>query len=218
MDKVKFELHTPQVVTLKSTGRIVDGNYGQQTYYTLQDGRAMYLDLGPAEQINQLGVRPGESIAICKRGKGAWEVALTPATERMRAARFGRQIPPDADESQVGRQVRQTLENISEGRPPAAPRPQAVPDQIARRLDSHPGAGVSVPAPGQAAYVASHSITANNNNPLVTEANNLVDVYAAVLDRALTMYQGRIKPDEIRSIVLSAYIQQGKQRGSSYAA
>ena len=35
----------------------------------------------------------------------------------------------------------------------------------------------------------------------------LVDAYALVLERALTTYQGRIKPDEVRSLLLSAYIQ-----------
>jgi hypothetical protein len=42
---------------------------------------------------------------------------------------------------------------------------------------------------------------------LVDEANALVDAYAAVLNRALATYEGRIKPDEVRSILLSAYIQ-----------
>jgi hypothetical protein len=47
---------------------------------------------------------------------------------------------------------------------------------------------------------------------LVDEANALVDAYAQVLDRALTTYQGRVKPDEVRSLLLSAYIGR-QQRG-----
>ena len=39
------------------------------------------------------------------------------------------------------------------------------------------------------------------------EANALVDAYATVLERALSTYLGRVKHDEVRSIVLSAYIQ-----------
>jgi len=42
---------------------------------------------------------------------------------------------------------------------------------------------------------------------LVQEADALVDAFALVLERALTTYQGRIKPDEVRSLLLSAYIQ-----------
>jgi hypothetical protein len=51
---------------------------------------------------------------------------------------------------------------------------------------------------------------ATPNNPrslLVQEADALVDAYALVLERALTTYQGRIKPDEVHSLLLSAYIQ-----------
>jgi hypothetical protein len=42
---------------------------------------------------------------------------------------------------------------------------------------------------------------------LVSEANGLVDAYAEVLDRALTTYQGRVKPEEVRALLISAYIQ-----------
>jgi hypothetical protein len=60
-------------------------------------------------------------------------------------------------------------------------------------------------------------------SPLVKEADALVDAYPQVLERALTTYQGRIKPDEVRSLLLSAYIQrrqlstfeQGKTRGGA---
>lgn len=49
--------------------------------------------------------------------------------------------------------------------------------------------------------------TAAGSGLLVEEANQIVGAYATVLERALTTYQGRIKPDEVRSILLSAYIQ-----------
>jgi hypothetical protein len=45
---------------------------------------------------------------------------------------------------------------------------------------------------------------------LVDEANSLVDAYAQVLDRTLTTYQGRIKPEEARSLLVTAYIQRSK--------
>lgn len=50
-------------------------------------------------------------------------------------------------------------------------------------------------------------------DPLVAEANSLVDAFAVVMDRALRKYEGRIKPDEIRSLLLSAYIQRSKGGG-----
>jgi hypothetical protein len=45
---------------------------------------------------------------------------------------------------------------------------------------------------------------------LVDEANALVDSFAQVLERSLTLYQGRIKPEEVKSLLISAYIQRQK--------
>jgi hypothetical protein len=45
---------------------------------------------------------------------------------------------------------------------------------------------------------------------LVDEANVLVDSFAQVLERSLTLYQGRIKPEEVKSLLISAYIQRQK--------
>jgi hypothetical protein len=45
---------------------------------------------------------------------------------------------------------------------------------------------------------------------LIDEANALVDAYATVLERALTTYSGRVKPEEARALLISAYIQRQK--------
>jgi hypothetical protein len=45
---------------------------------------------------------------------------------------------------------------------------------------------------------------------LVEEANSLVDSFAAVLEHALTNYQGRIKPEEAKALLITAYIQRNK--------
>ena len=45
---------------------------------------------------------------------------------------------------------------------------------------------------------------------LVDEANLLVDSFAQVLERSLTLYQGRIKPEEVKALLISAYIQRQK--------
>jgi hypothetical protein len=45
---------------------------------------------------------------------------------------------------------------------------------------------------------------------LINEANALVDAYAEVLARTLTKHEGRIKPDEARSLLITAYIQRSK--------
>jgi len=51
---------------------------------------------------------------------------------------------------------------------------------------------------------------ATSSSSVLDEANSLVDTYAAVLERALHTYQGRVKPDEVRALLVTAYIQRGK--------
>jgi hypothetical protein len=45
---------------------------------------------------------------------------------------------------------------------------------------------------------------------LIEETHALVDAYAQILERTLTTYQGRIKPEEARSLLVTAYIQRSK--------
>lgn len=85
--------------------------------------------------------------------------------------------------------------------------------EIARVAGEQPNGTFAVPALPEAAATPKPPASATAATPngarslLVQEADALVDAYAQVLDRALTTYQGRIKPDEIRSLLLSAYIQ-----------
>ena len=44
----------------------------------------------------------------------------------------------------------------------------------------------------------------------VEEANSLFDGFAAVLDHALTQYQGRIKPEEAKALPITAHIQRSR--------
>jgi hypothetical protein len=206
MDKIRFELHVPQEVTLQSAGKIVDGQYGQQTMYRLQDGRVMYLDLAVSQKLNVLDVQPGETVGICKRGKGVWDVWLSAATEQMRSAR--------GDRNQLERQLSGSITEANERRYGTLSVPKIGPQPV-----NGSGAGATNTRPDAAPATVNHQNGLNNtrhSNSLVDEANALVDAYAAVLARALDLHQGRIKPDEVRSIVLSAYIQQGK--AAKYAA
>jgi hypothetical protein len=200
MDKVKFQPNIPEQVTLRhSSGKIVDGRFGEQVYYSLADGRCMYLDLGVAQKLNVLEVQAGESLNICKRGGGIWDVWLSPETEKMRAAR---------DVGSVEERLRASVGQACETRYATLKVPTPI----------NTGASVTAPAPAQGTAVSSsHQNTGNvSTDALVDEANILVDAFAEVLDRALTTYQGRIKPDDVRSLLLSAYIT--KSKGAKYAA
>lgn len=65
------------------------------------------------------------------------------------------------------------------------------------------------PASAAASNGADHRKTAGAL--LIEETNALVDAYAQILDRTLNTYQGRIKPEEARSLLVTAYIQRSKQ-------
>lgn len=71
MDKVTFTPNVPVSVALKfPEGRQVEGRFGDQMYYSLVDGRAMYLDMPVAAKINALEVKARETFIICKRHSG----------------------------------------------------------------------------------------------------------------------------------------------------
>jgi hypothetical protein len=88
---------------------------------------------------------------------------------------------------------------------------------VARLLGEQPNGTFVVPMPPASAIAPTGD--APRHPPLrpslVEEANSLVDSFAAVLDHALTRYQGRIKPEEAKALLITAYIQRSK---SSFAA
>ncbi len=70
-EKLVFVPNVQQAIALKwPDGKIVSGQYGDQMYYTLSDGRSMYLNLDVAAKINMLEIRPNEQFFICKRWNG----------------------------------------------------------------------------------------------------------------------------------------------------
>jgi hypothetical protein len=187
-EKVTFPPNEPVTVTLQyPAGKIISGNFGEQVMWGLADGRVMFLDLAVAQKINHLDPQQGESFVIARRWNGqkgskvVWDVWLSPETEKTRAAR---EVPG------IERELRQSIAAANQRRYATlevpkleTPRPMAV-----------------APTPQQPPP-----------QTLVDEANYLVDAFAEVLERALENYQGRIKPEEVRSLFLSAYINQSRK-------
>lgn len=86
--------------------------------------------------------------------------------------------------------------------------------EVARIPGEQANGTFAVPAVPAAAGVSPNGATrkppARVHALLVDEANSLVDAYAQVLERTLNTYQGRIKPEEARSLLVTAYIQRSK--------
>ena len=81
--------------------------------------------------------------------------------------------------------------------------------KIERVAGEQPNGTFAVPALSKPPASAATS-TGGIRHSLVEEANALVDDFAVVLQHALDRHQGRIKPEDARTLLITAYIQRGK--------
>ena len=224
-EKIELNPNEPVTLTLKyGTGKMMpDNGFGPSVMYSTVDNRVLFLDLATSQKVNNLGVQPGESITICKQcRKGQpreYVVSLSVGTERGRAWKEseGHAGTPPAPPSDLEAQMQGTLDNIREGKPPAAPRPQPMPPAIARKLDSHPqeqlGTGTNGPVAMPARPAAQQPVAFLT--ALTADTNALVDVYAACLQHA-SQHGVVVKPEDVRSLLQTVYI--NRTKGASYAA
>lgn len=217
-EKLKLEPNVPVQIALKfATGRICDSQYGdeKQAFFTLVDGRTIYLSLGVANSINNLQLKPQEPFMICKYWNGQKghpariNVWLTPEGERSRADHampHSQAIPAADPPSMLERQLAASIaeaqsardgQNLLTRRPPASSEATHGPVPVTRPA--------SAAAPPWAAV-------------LEAKANALVDVYAACLEHGLSKHGGRVKPEEIRAMLTTVYIAMTKNGASSHAA
>lgn len=204
-DKVAFEPNIPVELSLAfPQGKIVDGRFGQQVMYALDfpAGSIMFLDLAVSQKITGLDIQPGERFFVCKRPKNGqtparWDLWLSPATEQMRAHKLVDSFVPPEPPSMLERQLAASIHEAQQTRKG----PQSQPAMAAQARGNGTTGPVPMPKPvTQASPIAG----------LVAETNALVDAFAEVMERTLRQYEGRIKPEEVRSLLLSAYIQRGK--------
>lgn len=71
MEKLILQPNIPECIALKfADGKLSEGRYGDQMFYTLLDGRGWYADMDVAAKINMLELRPREPFYVCKRMSG----------------------------------------------------------------------------------------------------------------------------------------------------
>ena len=64
---LRFNTNAPVEIALQwDDGKRVDGRYGEQVMFTLDDNRVMYVPPVVAKQIRDLGIRAREIFEICK--------------------------------------------------------------------------------------------------------------------------------------------------------
>jgi hypothetical protein len=187
---VEFPHNIAVTVALKyGQGKTVAGQYGERFMFSLADGRVMFLDPSVAGQIAQLGINIGENFTITKQSDGRRDSPIAWHVART-----------------VGEQPNGTF---------VAPAPPIAPP-IAPIAPIAPGGAPAKP-PTSAATAVPVKPSMPDPEPgreLVDHANLLIDAFAEVLQRALSKYEGRVKPDECRAIFLTAVINMagGKHR------
>jgi hypothetical protein len=236
---VEFNANVPMEVALQFPhGKTISTRNGERMMFTLADNRVMFLDLAVAQKIEELGVNVRETFFICKysaggRGKKAeWNVWLSPETEKARAAaEAGRkaeaEAPKPEEESQLELQLRQSIELARQGK---------LGEVGNGTFIVSAGASAGTPAPGAADASNGHHTNHNGNGSthgsdgnalkskptaqtawvqsLLTHANQLVDVYAAALSNASTKHGNQVKPEDVRSLLVTVFIQ--RSRGGSH--
>src|SRR5215472_10794092 len=87
---LRFPYNVPQLCCLKfEAPKLITTKYGERAFFSLKDGRIMFLETEVAETILALDIHPGEDFYIARRStkeRGTyWDVWLAPDTERARA-------------------------------------------------------------------------------------------------------------------------------------
>jgi hypothetical protein len=208
-DIVQFETGQPVEVALKfPEPRIYDGQYGERAMYTLTDGRVMYVDPLTAARIKSLGVQPGEFFYILKSKKGRsteWSVFLE-----------GQEPPAAAPKPTLKRT------------PPAHVLAATLPERVAARnaganLEQTLADSIALvearkaPAQATAAVPPAQPERARWTEVLLSQTNALTDVLAEAL-RHSSQHGGLVKTDDVRSLLITSFIELSKRQERNRAA
>jgi hypothetical protein len=141
MQKLTIVPNVPQQIALKyREGKVVEGRFGDQTYYTLATpaNTCVYLDMDPAAKVNALAARPNEPFWICKWWNGKksetpqWEVWPVEESESVPAQATG--IPDTELEQQLRASVAQAQRRNSAGANASTSAPVAAPITQPQRM------------------------------------------------------------------------------------
>jgi hypothetical protein len=226
-------------------GKIISTRSGERVLYTLADDRAMFLDLPVARKVEDLGVNVREKFFICRppssKKDAEWTVWLSPEAEKARAeVEMGRnpqqKFSAQQEFAPLERQTQKSVELTKPGKL----------GELGDGTFAVPaGASAGTPAPVQSGTQNGHRTSDNGNSStngrngngtdgngmpkhpepsgppawaesLLGQANALVDVYAAALGNASTKHGNQVKPEDVRSLLVTVFIQRSK--AASYGA
>ena len=199
---VDFRMNEPVEVCLHwPEGRIVSGRFGERVMYSLDQPpeHVMFLDLPVAQQINMLepGMNP---FVICKRAAKKFDLWKPGG-------------PPPARVMKPGASAVTRIDAPAPAlvAPPAPPSHQTQVPANNNGNGSTNGNGKPPEAP------AKPPIAAGWAQFLLSTTNDLVDIYAAALHYASERHGNGIKPEDVKSLLTTAYISQTKNGGPHVA-
>jgi hypothetical protein len=147
---IKLVPNVPVEVALQyPTGKLVNGQYGDQVMFSLSENRVIYLDLGPAQMVGELGVSPGETFMVISRWTGkkddrrTFDCWLSPATEKARAAR---ELAAANPENELQAQMQASI-RLAQSRKAAASASAPLPGMDGRGTGTHGPAPAPAPRP-----------------------------------------------------------------------
>ena len=194
---LRFNTNTPVELALRwNDGKRVDGRYGEQIMYTLEDDRVMYVPPVVAKQINDLGIRASETFEICKAelrdDNKRW------IEWRVKKLEQPRHPASSANGSDTAATALGNAQNHRNGSTPQAGSPldlQAAPD------------GTLLPVP-----VTGAGITA-----MELAMNGAAEIAQRVESRArMRNYSLQFTSEDIRAIGLTMFIQAMRERGVTW--
>ena len=237
-DVIKFEFDRPVEVALRfAEPRVFPSQFAggdDRHMFSTADGRVMYVTPLVAAQIKALNLAQGECFFICKRKNGriteydvtreGTEPVETAPRPPAKPTPFKTKLPenlyyappvrehepPSALEQQLQASIdmvnRRKVGNQGDGTlavmAPPAPRPAA---QAPVRVNGGPASGPDRIAPAVAEF----------SSRLILETNTLVDCYAAILRTASERHGNAVKADDVRSLLVTAYINASKARNAA---
>lgn len=235
---INFEFDQPVEVALRFTEpKIFPSKFqggDDRHMFSTTDGRVMYVTPLTSARIAALTLSQGEYFYICKQKAGRiteFSVSREPITVQAAApkpvrppAPFKTKLPerlyappatllyaPPAQEHEpaatLEEQLRASIEMVE--RRTAGEQPDGTFAVMAER-------GRMVQPPAKPAERMGPAV-AEFSSRLVLETNALVDCYAAALKTASERHGNTVKPDDVRSLLVTAYINATKQ-GSRNAA
>src|ERR1019366_9259964 len=230
LQKIKFQTNITVEAALKfAEGKLCDSQFGDPQYmFTTIDDHVFFVAEKVAQKIHGLRLQPQEPFEICKKevdyGNGRkgieWQVAKVGfAPGEQTDGTFVVPVPQPNGQPVVGRVV------------PA---------------HGKPGAGADTPAPGTAASQPPYN-NGNGSKPnghangnghgngnghtpeppqdiraawaqfLLTQTEDLIDVYATASKYASDRHGNSVKAEDVRSLLLSAFINFGRNGAGNVA-